>query len=255
MRWTLLVLVVLWPLASEAACPSYSNVTMDVAGNVIPGVTITVKRSGDSAHAALFTDKNCTITLPSPTESSATGTYVFYAHDGRYDLSFTKTGYTFESATNIELYEPMGEDVALLADFLTTDLAAVGVGAFDVLGSSTRTLVINQPATTSLTDTCPSTVTLLFVGSGTLAAATSTTLTLNCRVVNLTDHDVLIGAGTYVKSAASIGTKHIPVTFAELGTPANGYEVYCSDCTVANPCAGSGTGAMAKRLNAAWRCD
>lgn len=44
-------------------------------------------------------------------------------------------------------------------------------------------------------------------------------------------------------------------TFAALGTPANGTFIYCSDCTFADPCAGSGTGAIAKRLNGAWRCD
>jgi hypothetical protein len=43
--------------------------------------------------------------------------------------------------------------------------------------------------------------------------------------------------------------------FAALGTPVDGSVVYCSDCTFANPCAGSGTGALAKRLNGAWRCD
>lgn len=43
--------------------------------------------------------------------------------------------------------------------------------------------------------------------------------------------------------------------FASLGTPANGTFVYCNDCTVANPCAGSGTGALAKRLNGAWVCN
>lgn len=43
--------------------------------------------------------------------------------------------------------------------------------------------------------------------------------------------------------------------FAALGTPANGTIVYCSDCTIASPCAGSGTGALAKRLNGIWVCN
>lgn len=43
--------------------------------------------------------------------------------------------------------------------------------------------------------------------------------------------------------------------FANLGTPANGILVYCPDCTIANPCAGSGTGALAKRLNGVWVCN
>jgi hypothetical protein len=57
------------------------------------------------------------------------------------------------------------------------------------------------------------------------------------------------------------------VLFAALGTPANGTFAYCSDCTVSTPatctanllssctCAGSGTGALAKRLNGAWYCN
>ena len=45
------------------------------------------------------------------------------------------------------------------------------------------------------------------------------------------------------------------VTNANLGTPTNGTVVFCSDCTIANPCAGSGTGALAKRLNGAWVCN
>ena len=45
-----------------------------------------------------------------------------------------------------------------------------------------------------------------------------------------------------------------PTLFANLGTPANGSFVYCSDCALTNPCTGSGTGAQAERLNGAWSC-
>jgi len=49
---------------------------------------------------------------------------------------------------------------------------------------------------------------------------------------------------------------HFPSkTNATLGTPANGFIVYCTDCTIANPCAGGGTGAVAKRINGAWVCN
>jgi len=52
------------------------------------------------------------------------------------------------------------------------------------------------------------------------------------------------------------GYLYIPTRlFADLGTPTNGAMVYCSNCTVANPCATGGTGALAKRLNNAWRCN
>ena len=42
--------------------------------------------------------------------------------------------------------------------------------------------------------------------------------------------------------------------FANLGTPVDGTFAYCSDCAVANPCAGSGSGAFAMRLNSVWVC-
>jgi hypothetical protein len=43
--------------------------------------------------------------------------------------------------------------------------------------------------------------------------------------------------------------------FANIGTPANGTFIFCSDCTIANPCAGGGNGAFAKRLNGIWVCN
>jgi len=46
-----------------------------------------------------------------------------------------------------------------------------------------------------------------------------------------------------------------PTLFANLGTPASGTFRFCSDCTVTNPCAGGGTGALAKRLGAIWVCN
>ena len=49
---------------------------------------------------------------------------------------------------------------------------------------------------------------------------------------------------------------YAPTTLATLGTPVNGTIMYCSDCAYnSNPCTGSSTGAIAKRVNNAWRCD
>jgi hypothetical protein len=44
-------------------------------------------------------------------------------------------------------------------------------------------------------------------------------------------------------------------TFSGLGSSSNGHIVYCSNCTIANPCASGGTGALAKRLNGVWVCN
>ena len=59
------------------------------------------------------------------------------------------------------------------------------------------------------------------------------------------------GSNTFV-----VGSETIPTSiFAHLGTPANGVFRYCPDCAITNPCAGRGTGALAKRLNGVWVCN
>jgi hypothetical protein len=64
-------------------------------------------------------------------------------------------------------------------------------------------------------------------------------------------------AGTYAERLR-IGDPTLTfeaITFTNLGTPTNGTLTYCSDCTIANPCASGGSGAFAKRLNGAWVCN
>jgi len=46
-----------------------------------------------------------------------------------------------------------------------------------------------------------------------------------------------------------------PVLFKNLGTSDNFTIKMCADCTLSNPCAGGGTGALAKRLNNRWVCN
>jgi hypothetical protein len=59
------------------------------------------------------------------------------------------------------------------------------------------------------------------------------------------------GSNTFAVGAETMPTS----TFANLGTPVNGVFRYCPDCRIANPCAGRGTGALAKRLNGVWVCN
>lgn len=59
------------------------------------------------------------------------------------------------------------------------------------------------------------------------------------------------GRGTgYEYDFYSTGT-----TFSNLSAPPDGTMTYCSDCTISATCAGSGTGAWAKRLNSTWVCN
>lgn len=68
---------------------------------------------------------------------------------------------------------------------------------------------------------------------------------------------VYAGTAVDVGGARYNGTtfKLVATAFASLGTPLDGNVAYCNDCTIANPCAGSGTGALAKRLNGTWVCN
>jgi hypothetical protein len=56
-------------------------------------------------------------------------------------------------------------------------------------------------------------------------------------------------------TAALPGLVFPRVLAASLGAPPNGTVFYCSDCTIASPCAGGGAGAIAKRLNGVWVCN
>lgn len=67
--------------------------------------------------------------------------------------------------------------------------------------------------------------------------------------------EVTLDGGAGVGSGIKGFVRSIGRTFATLGTPSNGSFTYCSDCVVAHPCAGSGSGAVAWRLNGAWVCD
>ena len=84
--------------------------------------------------------------------------------------------------------------------------------------------------------------------------ATVDTQAVTCGVsspgINTAGITALTANGVYVPSVVFTST-----AFARLGTPINGTFYYCNDCTVANPCAGGGTGALAKRLNGVWVCN
>jgi hypothetical protein len=67
-----------------------------------------------------------------------------------------------------------------------------------------------------------------------------------------TSQNALAAAFT-VKGDGAVQLKS--VTFANLPTVANGYLIYCSDCTIASPCASGGSGAFAKGINGAWVCN
>lgn len=99
--------------------------------------------------------------------------------------------------------------------------------------------------------TTPGSTNYTVYGDGSTGALnTPTGGTVAMRVANANVVSATAALVTITKPIANTS-----VLFANLGTPADGTITYCGDCTFANPCAGSGTGAWAKRLAGAWRCD
>jgi hypothetical protein len=84
--------------------------------------------------------------------------------------------------------------------------------------------------------------------------------TINAVTLNVSGNTVLTGtlaagATTISGIVTSGGNIFTAVLFAALGAPSNGTVYYCSNCTIASPCASGGTGAIAKRLNNGWVCN
>jgi hypothetical protein len=78
-------------------------------------------------------------------------------------------------------------------------------------------------------------------------------------LIQTTGTEINLSQIPWSSSTTTLATMTGPIpptlTFSALGTPPNGTMLYCSDCTVANPCAAVGNGAFAKRLNGVWVCN
>lgn len=164
----------------------------------------------------------------------------------------------------------MVAEVTLISLALPTASGTVGVGRANVDHTGTLDVLNRRAADSTLmqvgTDgTNPSAVTTEFRmwDGATQAAVPLITLFDNAGANGLgLDRD---GAGLLGVSNGVAGTNTGDIAFelwvgtavlqAALGTPANGTFLYCSDCTIASPCAGGGTGALAKRLNGVWVCN
>ena len=223
-----------------------SGVSATVSGGV---ATISIAGSSFPLLAP-----NGTVTDPSYSWSTSTGTG-FY-HQGSGVVSFAYSGvrrWTFDSPNNALRLSADGiftwsntngnpdatADVSLrrtAAGVLTQQSNPDTAQAYRVYGSTTgpKYLELKHDATNSIVNA--QTGTLDFQINGTTYWRITTS-----------GHLTAVPANTMLILAAT--------AFASLGTPANGTIAYCSDCTFANPCASGGTGAIAKRLNGAWRCD
>lgn len=88
------------------ACQAYRDVIQDVQGNAVSGVTVSVYVSGTTTLTALYTNKNCTTSLSNPFLNQSDGQFVFYAPNGRYTVTTTKSGVTFAAPVDTILLDP-----------------------------------------------------------------------------------------------------------------------------------------------------
>lgn len=107
----------------------------------------------------------------------------------------------------------------------------------------------------------------LYLQAGTTSATTTFTLPtaapagndylLKSSTAGVMGWTTVTGTGNAVLATSPTITspQFSAVLYSNLGTPANGALIYCSDCTIANPCASGGNGAFAKRLNDVWVCN
>lgn len=127
----------------------------DTHGEVIPNVTITVTRTSGGATATIYSDDGTTTKTNPFTVDTTDGSYVFYALDGRYTITPSKTGYTFDTTdtSDIVLHDPREirynvREFGATGDGVTDDTVAINA-TFTAARALGRNVEIYFPGTSS----------------------------------------------------------------------------------------------------------
>lgn len=73
----------------------YSDLVFDDRGQILTGVAVQVNLAGTQTPATIYSDNGVT-PKSNPFINESDGTFKFYVANGRYDMTFLKTGYTFD---------------------------------------------------------------------------------------------------------------------------------------------------------------
>lgn len=150
------------------------------------------------------------------------------------------------SATGVWTFDNAAQTPATFSDGVTISGPASFTGSSRGFSSGTLRLeddgADNYVVLTTATDVTATRIWNLNFGDAARTLTLSANASLNQDVLTTSQPTF---AGLIVSATA----------FASLGTPANGTLLYCNNCTIANPCASGGTGALAKRLNGVWVCN
>lgn len=103
----------------------YSDVVQDLAGNTLPGATVTVLTSG-GAVPTLYAGANGTLPYASNVLTTGVdGKYSFYAANGVYTLTIAATGFNTDTRAGTVLFDPTD---ALTANFNVGGFRLTNVG-------------------------------------------------------------------------------------------------------------------------------
>jgi hypothetical protein len=108
----------------------FDTVVNTSGGGPVSGATITVTKTSGGAAATLYSDNGVTQISGNSVTSDSTGYYEFYAANGRYTLSITKSGMTPRTITDVLLFDQKDvsanvKDFGALGDGTTDDRSAI----------------------------------------------------------------------------------------------------------------------------------
>lgn len=110
----------------------FRDVVLNLEGQPVAGVDVTVKIAGTSTLATLYSDNVGTV-LGNPVTTTFAGEFSFYTVNGRYDLHLTKTG-----------MNPIVVSDVLIEDLQSPDSGVLDV---DILGNAATATVAAQANT------------------------------------------------------------------------------------------------------------
>ena len=106
----------------------YTDVVQDITGNAVPGATVTIKVSPGGATATIYSTNTGT-SQSNPITTDADGRFTFYAKDGSYYASVSKTGITGEDGPVFTLKDATGyvsaKGYGAVGDGTTDDTTAI----------------------------------------------------------------------------------------------------------------------------------
>lgn len=218
----------------------------DIA-NCVQGSNCSSAGTGTVSNFGIVGDSNLINWHGTGTVSTA---YLF-GFDNRVDTVVGNTGQSFLYGFDNENDGSVGNDVAIFGVSNTAHNSQVAscLGASD---SGIWGMVNNVTGSGNYA----------VYGGGNTVTSKNCVAMLGFNMTAPASNGVFLGVSSTPEVQITASTIALPqvvtitaTAFASLGTPANGTFKYCNDCTIANPCAGSGTGALAKRLAGVWVCN